>query len=166
MCLNIKKEQKPIIATEDIACYKFLRESDGILITPYQHTHVKIGETYSSNLVAEYFEDLTDAEVSYVLHSYERMKSIDTAVYLSSTAYDIKVVECVIPAGSSYYVGTHNGVNSYASDKLFYKRIVSFEEYIQSLDFNYNTIMWDYMGERLFSAEEALQKYRLTLNIE
>jgi len=114
-------------ASEDIVCYKYLctkpprfmrnyTSSQGngkTYYTPYKYMPVKIGTTYSSNILRQ---GLT---VSIALHSFSSYESLD-----KFREDDTVKVECLIPKGSKYYVGKFLGYESYASDKIEYIKII------------------------------------------
>ena len=79
--------------------------------TLYQFAEVKIGETYTSELIKE------DEEVNKGLHSYAKRKDAIS----DSGAITVK---CIIPKGSEYYKGDFCSCISYASDTLTYVEIV------------------------------------------
>ena len=79
--------------------------------TPYRDFIVEIGKTYDSVLVKN------NGYVHAGLHSYKDpidAKKYDYGIY----------AECIIPKGSEYYEGTFWDMDSYASDKLTYVKII------------------------------------------
>ena len=141
MCLDITKDPQLKVATEDIICYKVVRQSENMLITPYQLMPVEIGKTYISKLI-EYDRALGSGKgIDVGLHSFATIKSArieinDWSLYISVRANgklfqrssDMIIIECVIPKGSSYYTGTFSieksEHESYASDTLKYIKII------------------------------------------
>jgi len=84
--------------------------------TPYQHTVITIGKTYSSKLLK------WKNEVDKGLHSFATLKAArkdGEGKYVKG-----KYVKCIIPKGSRYYEGTFRSDVSYASTLLKYVEIV------------------------------------------
>lgn len=77
-------------------------------ITPYKHFEVKIGETYISDIVKH------KNKINNALHSYVN----ENDIYCNYNE-SIKV-KCIIPKGSTYYLGKFNNKPCYASDTLKY----------------------------------------------
>lgn len=118
MCLELKENAKLQIAKKDITCYKVIRESDdNNFLTPYCFFEVKIGETYTSELV------ILRGYVYEGLHSFKYLKGAREELKEWNRKY-YRIAKCIIPKGSSYYIGDFvNGI-SYASDKLTYIEII------------------------------------------
>ena len=135
MCLTLYKATcKPRVADKDIVCYKYLCKLLGykkLFNTPYRNACVSMGETYTSEiefgiLLTENIDNKSYegsawvGEIEKGLHSYGNFKH---AYQNANYSADRCVVKCVIPKGSTYYVGTFDSdVLSYASDKLTYVR--------------------------------------------
>ena len=119
MCLKIKSQSRKQIASKDITVYKHLipyNITKGIYTTSYQSSIVEIGKTYHSDLVR-----ITSTEVSIGLHSFQS----EEVACKRATYWDETLVECIIPKGSSYYIGDFEGLGvSYASDTLTYIKIL------------------------------------------
>lgn len=115
MCLIIKTTTKKVKAKKDIVVYKTLiQESDGEYLTSYQFFIVKIGETYTSDLIRD------NNEICVGLHSFvSKSKAKRVANYYNELA-----VKCVIPKGSYYYRGSFFRASSIASDTLTYVEII------------------------------------------
>lgn len=129
MCLDLKRFAIRRKASKDITVYKFLEveSTDWALIhytTPYKHVPILIGETYTSRLKKDggFFEK---AHIHEGLHSFKHKSD---AQYYASLFFDHVVAECIIPAGSTYYIGEFGGISSYASDKLKYIKIIEDED--------------------------------------
>jgi len=118
MCLHLKTRfairHK---AKKDIIVYKELTEKEVIInsnvkkvyITPYMNFEVKIGETYTSQLVK-------DREFVFLgIHSVKN--SNDLSEFLVK-------VKCIIPKGAYYYKGLNCDCRSYASDQLTYVELI------------------------------------------
>ena len=101
-------------STTSVICKRKELICDGYK-TPYQNAIVRIGETYISELRCEYLEAACYI-VREGLHSYANRSS-----YIHHR--DVEV-ECIIPKGASYYVGTFRSDVSYASDKLVYSSVI------------------------------------------
>jgi hypothetical protein len=150
MCLDLKKFAIPRIALKDITVYKFLRQIDsGITpyVTPYRHSPISIGETYTSKLErnGSFFKESSIDKGIHSLKSISNAKDLaDLNSYIDGlmVSNQLKVieeanrnykthvvVECIIPAGSIYYVGIFGAYDkkSYASNKLKYVKIVENE---------------------------------------
>lgn len=91
---------------------------DKLFCTPYQNAIVEIGKTYESKLKREISSTYYSVEIG--LHSFENIR--DARFYISSYK---RLVKCVIPKGSAYYVGKYSGTTSYASTKLKYIEIIN-----------------------------------------
>lgn len=124
MCLDLKPNYKVQTAKKDIVVYKVCRYLGGdIFSTAYQGAIVKIGETYTSELIVNIFKNT----VNVGLHSFENISdAINLAQRWSTLHY--KVIKCIIPKGSSYYEGMFissiNNAKAYASDTLKYIEVV------------------------------------------
>lgn len=154
MCLIVdrKKFFVPCVALEDVECYKVLeksRDSNERFSSPFARYSYYFGVENESRLKV-YGESVEDGFHSYVsVDDAFRMKDILTE-YLFKLAkalhpgiqpeekeYNLNVVvKCVIPKGSSYYIGEvntgyeeeigENGVlpEGYASDRIRIMEIV------------------------------------------
>ena len=130
MCLTIKKGQEPQIASEDIPCYKVILMYDNYYITPYREMRIEIGCTYESELYtsgalilkhSQYY-----AQIDIGLHSFKNLKgATDDLSFLPSNDYTVEIVKCIIPKGATYYEGTFNNRESYASDKIKYELVIN-----------------------------------------
>lgn len=98
---------KIIIDDEVVLLAEFKR-----YLTPYQMVEIEIGKTYTSEL------EKIDYSVEKGLHSFEKIEDLKNLYGSDSTA------KCIIPKGSTYYIGEFNGRISYASDKLTYVEII------------------------------------------
>ena len=115
MCLEIKRDQKAEIAEEDIIVYKYLIEDDkGQFTTSFQYADVKIGETYTSELI------ISNNEVYNGLHSYANERNAER----QAISYREVLVQCTIPKGSIFYTGEFVGSKSYASNVLRYDHVI------------------------------------------
>lgn len=126
MCLDLKYFAKKEIATEDIVVYKHLNRvykltepyntSETIFKTPFMDKTVELGKTYESKLKTEFQYPLKRV-CKIGLHSF-KYKS------MRLECWGDLICKCIIPKGSSYYIGKFWGDESYASDKLTYIEIL------------------------------------------
>ena len=104
MCLIIDSEKfkVPCVALEDIECYKVVAETIyGDFISPFVGYCYEIGKEECGVICVE------DDKVLTGFHSYVQ---VEDAFKMKGKMLDIfncefKVVRCIIPKGSSYYVG-------------------------------------------------------------
>ena len=88
--------------------------------TIWQNSPVKIGKTYKSELISE------KNTVNIGLHSYIEKQKKYNNIY--------KLVQCVIPKGSNYFIGDYEGRrDSIASDTLKYVKIVEKNIFIENI---------------------------------
>lgn len=120
MCMYLKKgDESAKIANRDIVCYKMLKViDDGRMITPYQKMPCEIGAEYTSKLR----KNVGKKSVTFGLHTYTS-KAAAFMQYRALTCFGQFVVcKCIIPKGSSYFVGEFLGLSgtlrSYASNRL------------------------------------------------
>ena len=140
MCLIIKEGQLPEVATADIVCYKFVvcynPDTGGItrympggeyvFRTPYRDYRIEIGSHYTATLSAPVFSFHPDIEyITFGLHSFDTIRGAMRAVEHSCLHGNCVIVECIIPKGSTYYVGSFSRAKSYASDQIIYKQIIN-----------------------------------------
>lgn len=117
MCTIIDKEQKPLIAKEDMIVYKgMLNESDKI-ITPYELFEYNLGELYKTKLTigGHYyaFDDVEEAALKerygFLWQSKSNCKPVEEGFHSCKNPErlpgDYTIYECVIPKGSRYYEG-------------------------------------------------------------
>lgn len=124
MCLT-KKSMIPRIALKDIVVYKILiKDSKGNLFTPIVCDHVKLGYTYKGifgisndelrnqrSLISSLFSKYI---TSGYIHSY-------TDKYYAACRYTGRLVKCIIPKGTLYFIGDDFDI---ASRKLKYVEII------------------------------------------
>lgn len=127
MCLHLKKGTRAKIAKEDIVVYKCLEMEDGKYITPYMHFNVEMGKTYSSELtkfkatpIFKYDTFDCYADVFQGLHTFVNYDETKRFCQLHNRI----LVKCIIPKGSTYYVGIFADIAACASDKLTYVEII------------------------------------------
>ena len=125
MCLGLQdKNGKPLIATKDICCYKwvephYVSDIDELIYqTPYRYAVVRIGSTYTS--IFSFSNDGWSIEKG--LHSFTNKRSLE--VFMRSRKLSGSIVRCCIPKGSKYYKGRYSKYNGLASDMLTYVEII------------------------------------------
>lgn len=125
MCLTIEKDQSPLIAEEDIVCYKSVYLRDGYLYTLFQQSYVKIGQTYHSEL--EVYNNTVETGLHSNISLYDTNILTTSFDFLFSFQVAI-MVKCIIPKESIYYKGIFEFrgflFESYASDTLTYVEIL------------------------------------------
>ena len=137
MCLDLARKYTKRVAETDICVYKHLMLSSDnqTLLTTYQLSTVVIGEAYESKIkVNKKLSIYSGADacdfITEGLHSFKSLKSAIEdaklcAVFDSNGTYDsYKIVRCVIPQGSSYYIGKFANKIAYVSNKLIYTGVV------------------------------------------
>lgn len=132
MCLYIKRDQKSKICRRNIKSYKVCVLCNGALNTFYQEVPIVIGETYISAI--EGGESLWSSKsiaIGVALHSFISLRKLLEAINIDRD--DVRVVECIIPKGSEYYLGEFESKNdAYASNQLTYVRIVDIETILKA----------------------------------
>jgi hypothetical protein len=134
MCLHLNgKQNSPKVATKDITCYKFLKRRLNIheyyYTTYYQLSPVEIGNTYESKIIVEK-SVIGEHIINIALHSFKYLSNLRKTIRRYGYYTDkIVIVKCIIPKGSTYYLGDFEGEGlSYASDKLTYVKILEIIE--------------------------------------
>lgn len=107
MCFTSKDRAK-YIADKDIVCYKTVSTD---LISIYYDFQYQYGELYHSEFdIAQY---QTRIVIEEGLHSYKTSSYAKDFLHFSCGNYDTKiVVECIIPAGSEYYMNESEYVSN------------------------------------------------------
>ena len=130
MCLKLVKDKKEKkVATENIVCYKFLKYSNYThkWMSPwYGDINWTIGKKFSAS---NWYKDYPDE--NYINGGYFHTYDNEQSAILEAQAWDltqnwcndytVAVFKCIIPKGSIYYDGFHNGEviqSGYASKKL------------------------------------------------
>jgi hypothetical protein len=127
MCLFLENKQvTKQVAETNMTVYKVVMEDKDGLVTAYQQTPVEIGKTYRSKLTKE-IKNRFQPVITFGLHSFLNLSSAikDAKTYDTPNQRHF-VVECVIPKGSYYYIGTALGCISYASNKIIYVKQITF----------------------------------------
>lgn len=120
MCLTTKQKW-PKIAWKPITTYKVVYSPDGYqpFLTLFQCSPIRIGGTYKEtlrNIFGNRKKLFAGYEMSFGLHSYTtEYQSRVIAHYYKS--YGARVVECVIPRFSLYWIGNMKDI---VSNKLKY----------------------------------------------
>ncbi len=126
MCLLMKRNQKKLIAQEDIPCVKVLIKEydtdDSILVSPYKRHPYVFGEMVEAEIgePENYLGPNDSLKIEEGIHSFAN--KID-AVRETSFWFDSFYVLChaIIPKGAEYYEGIFGGDPSYVSNQLIVK---------------------------------------------
>lgn len=118
MCL-FSSQKTPLIANEDILCYKILIPVDGNFVTPYRDFIFninKIIQDKEEECIREIF-GMTEVTSGF-FHSFitkERvLEEIKILQRKLPTGTKLKVFKAIIPKGYSYYVGQRSDMCSKA----------------------------------------------------
>ena len=158
MCLEITKPHSPLVADKDIVCYKVLnydmRRKDNTQVSDemklikgepaelsvvfsslYYHMPVTLGYTYVNQeemVFTESDSDYDDEEDKLyeldggVYHSFEYLE--DAITELAEQCSRGVVVKCIIPKGTTYWVGSYYGINGYGSRDIKYTTQIEYEQ--------------------------------------
>lgn len=118
MCL-ITKDIKPLIATEDIVCYKVLEGEGTNIFSKYKTPYVErpcfpfLLAALNFPFIAFDEKVIIKRDYGYLIgkgyiHTYSSKVSLDTH------SSRVKVFKCIIPKGTFYY----RDEDSYASEKI------------------------------------------------
>lgn len=131
MCLY-KKSYIPRIALRDITTYKvvynYSTSDEDTFYTCYIDNPIKLNQTYTGKfeqfhiygLLKSFFkENISDG----FIHSYSEVHTAYLCKYnfMCYHPYNYKIVECVIPAGTLYFIGRYNEI---ASRRLKYIKTI------------------------------------------
>ena len=122
MCLYIKKYSRIRVANKDIKCLKFVyTDYNGELTTPFQRVKVELGKTYHSDIVIKKGRwDDSERLINIGLHSLMKVEDCHSVTRRIS-AYNYKIINCIIPKGSKYITGMFDELwKSYVSDTIIY----------------------------------------------
>lgn len=119
---GIQPEIKPLIAKRDIVCYKIYKETDipGVVEAPYMLTKHLVGKSQPkveiTYLGYGWLENTNDKRhIKQGYHSFIS-ENVDS-FFADKKGYITK--KCIIPKGSTYYIGNHRGVrDGYVSNQL------------------------------------------------
>ena len=128
MCLILEKDYKAKVAKKDIECYKIFNifpyeNTDKLYKSLYRGTKYELGKEYNSGFTFSgivkhpcndgIFQELVPT-VEMGLHSYAEIPSYGE--YSRFTLSNLVCCRCIIPKGSTYYVGKFDNATSYASN--------------------------------------------------
>lgn len=137
MCLTSMIPFKPLVAEEDIICYKVLVEEDNKLFSP-MHSHIYELNTPNEHvpikpIVGEYQHPLVrkvkmkEHKIERGYHSFARYSAAETfyrfmkRTMMTTDNCKPRIVQAIIPKGTTYYEGTDNRksqVRAYASETI------------------------------------------------
>lgn len=132
MCLEKLTSEKPLIAKEDIVCYKALL---GGMRSPYENYVYKLGRKETSEL--REIPGAMDRIISVGLHTFTSKEEAarEQIVWTSDNGtvmYHVSVFKCIIPKGAKYYKGVFHlrvtdagSREAYASNELIVQKQVS-----------------------------------------
>ena len=118
----------PIIAKEDIVCFKVVKKFyPGVYVPYFRYTSTtmgyKIGETYKSDVVISYGYDGGYNAINEGLHCYDSTAKVKYSedgieIFLNgrecaklySYDNDPAVLKCIIPKGTKYYKNKHGEI--------------------------------------------------------
>lgn len=144
MCLILPfgSSKTPLVAEDDIVCYKVLSVNAGMAKSPYQHHPYTLGVSTRSSLGVDPEPETYNAAsrgcdtVSVGLHTFTDFEGASAEVD-DWGPYGYYVFVAVIPKGAKYFAGIFEGMNleSYVSDELIvYRRDSEFsQKYIRNL---------------------------------
>lgn len=125
MCFLKSNKNKHKVSDKDITCYKVMTLLGDDIVSPYyypRNNSYRIGDTIEpSENVKDTVIDKSDFVNGGVIHSYaDHTEALVESIPLGKVGEDIVIVECVIPAGTSYW---KNKYREYISKKVIIKRV-------------------------------------------
>ena len=115
-----------MIATKDIICYKIVRKLNdklndykGAFMSEYQYFVYEPKVIYKlGGMLKVHSASPTLSLITKGFHSYSRLSSVNNSINLKEEwgKYDLSIVECIIPKGSTYYY--NNSEHEYVSDSI------------------------------------------------
>lgn len=125
MCLKIKST-KPLIAKEDIVCYKvFFKTQKGKLRSVYYLKYWKLNKLYIDRPAVVIHTSQYPPQVGVYKGAYHSFKSLKNARSERKTMIEGTVMaKCIIPKGSTFYFGEFYDWEGYASKRLIIKSII------------------------------------------
>lgn len=125
MCFLKGRQNKHKVSDKDITCYKVMTLLGTDTVSSY---YFPLGGVYTpgdtivpSKDISEEKIDKTDFVNDGVIHSYTcYTEAFLESIPLGKLGEDIVIVECVIPAGTSYW---KNKYREYISKKVIIKRV-------------------------------------------
>lgn len=146
MCLKLsswvfspKKKRKDIICYKVIEVKNYVTGLSSAFRTPCTHSSIPfavINGTEDYVAIKSFYNvmfpiTINDFNEKYVaggfIHVFKHLKSAETFVENSDEPKNMKIYECIIPAGTEYYQGIDQllGRKAYAAEKIkFIKRVV------------------------------------------
>lgn len=129
MCLILEKDYKAQVAKKDIECYKifniFDTDTGKLYKSVYRDMGYELGKEYNSGFTFSeivkhscnegIFQEFVPT-VEMGLHSYAEMPSYGG--YSRFILSHLACCRCIIPKGSTYYVGKFDNMTSYASNRI------------------------------------------------
>lgn len=113
MCLSRLTTEEPLVAQEDIVCYKVLTRTQH---SPYYDFYYELELEYYSALIKDSYC------IEEGFHSFsdeDTAKKSKLLIEAGSGYNDCSIYKCIIPQGSKYYVGySITTFNSYASNRI------------------------------------------------
>lgn len=120
MCL-ITTQLKPKIADKDIICYKIVKKSKvkGVYKSGIQRFEYIIRQLYINHINIKY--------INIYIKKYYNIFTIGVGMFHSYANYlltklalssDYITLKCIIPKGSYYFEGRHNGILGYTSSQI------------------------------------------------
>jgi hypothetical protein len=126
MCLYINPDQQALIAKKDIVCYKIVEyetlNPQKTFQSFYQGKTVVLGRTYKSKINITQRNTIIEA-----LHSFTELRfAINFFNEKTHFPYGCAILKCIIPLGSTYYVGKFYASNDgCASNMLTYIEVIA-----------------------------------------
>lgn len=127
MCLlkkyNAHPHNRPIIAKEDIICYKQVcRHSCGLYETPYTNTIIPTACIENKVPFKAKINDIFEFFMDHVLGKYHIVEDGFIHVYTYPRyQFNHLTFECIIPKGTKYFIGIEHDLA--AKEIIFLKRL-------------------------------------------
>lgn len=113
MCLELLS--KKLVAKEDITCYKVVTKSGNKLRTLYQKAEIQLGTFKASGTISKEKRGKRETIGEGMIHTFGRYdQALDEATGKSNAL----IYKCIIPKGTSYYVGLFEAYLSYSSEVI------------------------------------------------
>lgn len=113
MCLELLSEK--LVAKEDITCYKVVTKSGNKLRTLYQKAEIQLGTFKASGTISKEKRGKRETIGEGMIHTFGRYdQALDEATGKSNAL----IYKCIIPKGTSYYVGLFEAYLSYGSEVI------------------------------------------------
>lgn len=112
MCLELLSEK--LVAKEDIICYKIVRKRGNELYTLYQEVEIKPGIFKATGILSKNRGARRKTVGEGVIHTFAKYdQALDKRGGENTLIY-----KCVIPKGTSYYIGLFEAFLSYGSEVI------------------------------------------------